>query len=452
MIYTPRPYNLAASDHLTRRSEAALFTGMGLGKTASTLHAVDRLFREGESSGVLVVAPLRVANLTWPAEVEKWDDFSYMRVANLRTREGKEHLRKRDAHLYTCNYEMLPAVSNIENPPWDTVVFDELTRAKGHNSKRINEYRKEAYKLARRWGLTGTPAPNSYMELFAQIRLLDEGKRLGRSFHAFRNCWFRPTDFMEYNWEARPGAVEEILERISDLALVQRSSDFSDVADMILEEHEVPLPPDARKAYDQMERDLLLQLKESTVLAPNAAVLAGKLLQMTGGAVYDLEKRVHLIHDAKIEATKKLCKKLNPEPVLIACNYQHEQDRLSKAIPGATRFDSATTPKAQADLLARWNAGKIPALVLHPRSGGHGLNMQEGGRHVLWYSLPYSREEYDQLNARLHRSGQKDEVIIHHLVSPGTIDDAVAETLKTRGEDQRALLAVLHNLQKLRSS
>lgn len=451
MIFAPRPYQQAASDHLVTRTEAALFTGMGLGKTASTLHAFDRLLREGEARGMLVVAPLRVANLTWPAEVEKWESFQYMRVANLRTRAAKAQVRDGSAHIYTCNYEMLPAVAEIKNPPWDIVVFDELTKAKNHASKRINAFRPAAYKLARRWGLTGTPTPNSHLELFAQIRLLDQGSRLGRSFHSFRSCWFAPTDYMEYNWEPRPGAVEEILAKIEDLALVQRTSDYLDVADMTREEVEVALPPEARADYDRMERDLLLLLKEGTVLAPNAAVLAGKLLQMTGGAVYDLEKKVHVVHTAKIEATKKLCKALSPECVIVACNYQHEQERLAAAIPGAVRFDSATTPKAQEDLLARWNARKIPALILHPRSGGHGLNMQDGGRHVVWYSLPYSGEEYDQLNARLHRTGQKDAVVIHHVTSPGTVDDAVAETLRNRGASQNVLLETLRNLQRLKA-
>lgn len=450
MIFTPKPYQQEAIDFLCPREEAALFAGMGLGKTAMTLAALERNIVDLDSTAALVVAPLRVCNLTWPGEIEKWENFSYLRLANLRTKEGKEALRKRSAHIYCCNWEMLPRIAaEVTNPPWDTVVFDELTRAKGHGSERVNKFRPHAYKLARRWGLTGTPVPNSYLEIFAQIRLLDQGKRLGKSFFKFQHKFFHATDYMEYYWEENKGAIDEITALISDMTLTQRLSDYSDVADMESEEIEVTMPDDAWRVYKEMEDDFISMLERGEILAPSAGVQSMKLHQILGGAVYDEEKQVHVIHNAKIEALQKLHKKLG-RPLLIACNFRHEQDRIAKALPGCRRFDEAGTPAQQRALVDDWNRGRISALVSDPRSIGHGLNLQEGGRDICWYSRCFSREIYDQFNARLHRTGQKDSVTLYHITVPGSLDDAIAESLRERDGRQRNFLAILKRLRASR--
>lgn len=447
MIFSPKPYQGAASAFLQERFEAALFSGTGLGKTGTTLHAASNLLLDGAARAFLVVAPLRVCNITWPNEVAKWENFSWMPVANLRTREGQEMLRRKSACIYLCNYEMLPKVAEYKNPPWDYVIFDELTRAKNHGSARINSFRRAAAALRGRWGLTGTPTPNSHLELFAQIRLLDGGKRLGRAFAAFQQAYFT-SDYMGYNWTPRAGAIESITGRIADMTLVQRTSDYLEAPDIISEDIEVALPQGARAKYNEMEREALLQLKEDKITAINAAVAVNKLLQMASGEVYDDEGKVHTIHSAKIEALAALRKKHPAETLLIFCNYKHEQERIAKAI-GATVFSAGLSAKRQDDLVRMWNARAISALVADPRSIGHGLNLQEGGRTVVWYSRGHSRELYDQANARLYRTGQKEQVRVLHINASRTVDDAVAETLRDREESQKTLLKILHNLNAL---
>jgi SNF2 family DNA or RNA helicase len=435
---------------------------MGLGKTSMTLEAVRRLFLDAQITGVLIVAPVRVCNLTWPDEIKKWDEFSWMKVANLRTAGGWQMLLDRSAHVYLINYEMLPKfMKNYLHGrrglfAFDLIVFDELTKAKNPDSKRIKMLREYIHKVPRRWGLTGTPNPNSLLELFAQVRLLDDGQRLGKSFAQFRDCYFTATDYHGYNLQINPGAAETIYTRISDLALVLRSSDYLDIPDTILEDIEVPIPADAREHYEELEQELLVHLAEHgvDVVAPNAAVLAGKLLQITGGAVYvedivdeTVTRKTIEIHDAKLVALERLLKRVD-EPCLVVCNYRHERERILARIRGGVSF---TGSRDEADLLKRWNAGSIKCLVADPRSIGHGLNMQAGGRVVIWYSLNWSRELYDQTNARLARRGQDKVPLIYRLLAPGTMDDAVAETLRTRLEGQSALLQALVNLQKLKN-
>lgn len=449
--FAPAPYQSLAIDHMLDHPRAALFMGLGLGKTSSTLEAVCRARVLGLFDAALVVAPLRVCNLTWPAEVEKWG-FD-LRVANLRTQAGWDALLRGKADLYLINYEAIPKLVEqyLDVAPrvaFQSVVFDELTRAKSHNSKRINMLRRRLDKVPTRWGLTGTPTPNSYMELFAQIRLLDDGERLGKSFDLFRRTYFRPTDYMEYNWEPLPGAKDAIQQRIADMALTLRTSDYLDIPDMAEEDVEMGMPDDARKVYQVAEKEMLVRLAKGDLPIANAAVLAGKLLQMTGGAVYDDQRSVNVLHDAKIKALGGL---LDDGPVLVACNYVHERARIKAAYPQAVDFADAKSSAAQTALAERWNAGKVPLLMADPRSIGHGLNLQNGGHRVIWFSPTWSRELYDQMNARLFRRGQANAVRVYRIICPGTIDDAVVETLRNRGDDQQALLAALKNLQTLRT-
>ena len=436
--------------HLLKTPQAALFMGMGLGKTLTCLTAIAELMDSLSCKGALVVAPLRVANLTWPHEVARW--YPWMRVANLRTPEGWNDLLNKRAHIYVINYENLQNLrerylERTADYAFDTIIFDELTRCKNHGSKRINAIRPFLPRLARRWGLTGTPNPNSYLELFAQFRVLDDGARLGRAFTTFRDCYFSG-DYMGYNWTLRPGCDKQILERIADITCTLKSSDWLDIPDTITEDVECSLG-DASTHYKKLEKELLLQFSTGEVEAPTAAVLVNKLLQMTGGAVYDTERQVQHLHDSKLKALQGLVKKLK-EPVLIACNFRHEQDRIASGIHGCVRFDSATTPKAQDELIRKWNTGAIPAMVADPRSIGHGLNLQDGGRVTIWFSPTWSRELYDQFNARTARRGQEKPPLVFHLLCPGTVDDAVMETLRQRGKDQHAALDVLKNLQDIR--
>ena len=435
MKLTLEPYQQVMRDHLLAHDRAYACVGLGLGKTATTLSALNTLFQDGEIESVLIVAPKRVARMTWPNELAKWDEFRWMKIEHLTGREpsGK-------AQIYLINYDRLGQLSDLSF--CDVVVFDEITKAKNPQSKRINAIR-PLFRHHRRWGLTGTPRPNSLMELFGQVRLLDDGKRLGRAFTAFRDQHFYPTDYMRYNWAPKAGAENQVYAKISDITLTLRSSDYLPVPDAILEDVELALPPAAQDAYDELEREFLVLTKDGEVVARNAAVLAGKLHQMAGGIVYNDDQTLSPLHNVKIGALAGIAGELK-EPVLVACNYVHERERVVAAIPGA--IDAA---KFKGDIEKAWNSKKIPMLVADPRSLGHGLNLQEGGRTVIWYSPTWSRELYDQFNARVARKGQGQQPLIYRILAKGTIDEAIVETLRERGDAQNAMLRVMSNYRKL---
>ena len=435
MNFRPEPYQQRMIDFMVDHERAAMFVSPGLGKTAATLEALRRLMADGAVQSALVVAPLRVARLTWPNEIAKWDEFRWMKIEHL---QGQKPSGK--AHIYLINYERL---QNLENLAFcQAVVFDELTRAKNHQSKHIKHLAK-LFGEQRRIGLTGTPRPNSLLELFAQIRLLDDGTRLGRSFDNFKRNWFIPTDYMEYNWVPREGTEEAVYRKIEDLQLTLRASDYSDVADTVVEDIEVPLPPEAQSAYKELEKQLLIRVREGDVVAVNAAVLVNKLLQITGGSAYTDEREVAYLHGAKIEALKKILKDTR-ENVIVACNYIHERERICR------ETGAVNASEFRGDIEQAWNSGQIRVLAADPRSLGHGLNLQKGGRTIVWFSPTWSRELYDQFNARVARKGQTEQPLIHRLICPGTIDDAVVETLRQRGDSQTEMLAILHNLQSMR--
>jgi SNF2 family DNA or RNA helicase len=415
-------------DFMLQHERAAQFVSMGLGKTAATLQAIQELMADGACRQALVVAPLRVARLTWPNEIRKWDNF-----------HGLER------NITFINYESLHKTPRSLGA-FDLVVFDELTRAKNPRSKRIESLRPRLHPAMRRWGLTGTPRPNSLLELFAQVRLLDDGQRLGRSFSHFQQTWFT-SDYMGYNWTPRDGAEAAIYEKIKDLTITLRAEDYSDVPDTLVEDVEVPLPESARGVYDELEQELLAYVEEREVVAVNAAVLVNKLLQVCGGAIYDAERTVLPVHDAKLKALGGVLKALGGERAIVFCNFIHERERICAATPGAV-----DASKFVGDIEDAWNSGRIRYLVADPRSMGHGLNLQGGGRNIVWFSPTHSRELYDQANARVARKGQLGVPRIYRLLCPGTIDDAVVETLRERGDAQGEMLSILSNYQQLRAA
>jgi SNF2 family DNA or RNA helicase len=453
MIFNPLPQQHLIREFLLPRARAGVFAGIGLSKTASTLWAFNTLHQLGESKAMLVVAPMRVANLTWPNEIEKWQFSQGLRYERLRE-NGDMPSGKAD--IYLTSYErLLKRVKKgddwVSVPRYpdlsfcDTVVFDELTRAKNPSSDQINSFR-PALKNQRRWGLTGTPRPNSLLELFAQVRLLDDGKRLGPSYDQFKKIWFEPEDWNEYKWNPKPDAERRIYERIHDLVITLKSSDYLDIPDTIVEDIEVALPQAAHGIYKQLERELMILLQGKEVVAVNAAVLVNKLLQICGGAIYATddagERSVIDIHQSKIVALKRLLLDLK-EPALIACNYIHERERICRAIP-----DAVDASKFKGDIEDAWNSGRIKYLVADPRSLGHGLNLQEGGRNTVWFSPCWSRELFDQLNGRLARKGQEKVPRIYRILCPGTMDDAVVESLRERGDAQTEMMTVLTNFRK----
>jgi SNF2 family DNA or RNA helicase len=454
MKFVREPYQDLMHDHLVNRERAALFCGIGLGKTASTLSAFRTLVDEGAAKACLIVAPMRVANLTWPNEIRKWDQFREFKVERLRDVGDKPSGK---AQIYLTNYERLLKTEQRLGPggsvcseSWprlanlsfcDTIIFDELTRAKNPKSEQINALR-PFLQNHRRWGLTGTPRPNSILELFAQIRLLDDGQRLGYSFAAFQSAFFTPEGWSEYKYLPKEGVEEKIYRKIHDLALTLKSSDYLDIPDTVVEDIEVLLPKAAHGIYRELERELMVLIEDKEIVAINAAVLVNKLLQVCSGAIYSTQneqRTVVQVHDGKLTALQRLLVDTG-EPALIACNFIHERDRIVASLPGAV-----DAHQFKGDIEDAWNSGKIRYLVADPRGLGHGLNLQQGGRDVVWFSPCWSRELYDQFNGRVARKGQDRVPRIFRLVSPGTIDDVVVESLRERGDAQSEMMTVLTN-------
>lgn len=446
--FKPFAYQPAMIDHLVNNPQAALFVPPGKGKTVVTLTALDRLAVCGDFKGALIVAPVRVCSITWPAQVERWAHTNWMRVAHLRTPAGMQAWLDGTADIYLINSELLPARLQLMFParskhcPVDTLVIDELSLAKNHSSKRFNALRKVIHRFTRRWGLTGTPVPNNYLDLFAQVRLLDDGARLGKAYTSYRDRWFYPADYMGYTYKLHSASAKrEIDETLADLALVIIGDD-SDLPASSTVDVPVALPAEARKQYRTLQKEMLAAIADGEITAPSAATLCNKLLQLTSGAVYDEERKVLPVHDAKLDALRVLLDKHAGEPVLVLCAFKHESSRILAGCPRAAVFDERR--------LKEWQAGEIPVWVADPRSLSHGIDgMQVSCRIAIWASLTYSHETYTQTNARIVRTGQASESIIYRLVCPGTIDDAVAEALRTKSDTESGMMNAVHALQRM---
>ena len=446
MKFVPFHYQPRMIEHVRERTESALFCSPSMGKTVVILDVISDWLLNGHSKGVLIVAPIRVCSITWPNQIRQWDHSSWMRVAHLRTKEGLQAWKNGSADVYLINPEQLqklvPLMFTKKNIPADTIIIDELSQAKNPTSKRFNALRTYLPLFKRRCGLTGTPVPNNYLDLFAQIRMLDDGKRLGKSFHQYRQQHFE-SDYMGFKFTIRPGSKEIIDQKISDLALVMLGDDYLDIPTCSTEDIEVALPAEAKAAYKTLEKELLLELEKSDVVALSAAALANKLLQMTSGAVYAEDKSVvHEIHTAKIDALKKLRKKHGNEPMLVLVGYKHESARVLKAISGSRMFDEKD--------LGEWQRGEIHTWVADPRSLSHGIDgIQKGGRIAVWVTQPWSSEIVIQTNARLVRTGQSSETLIYRLLCSGTIDDAVVEALREKSDTQSGMFKALKALQNM---
>lgn len=435
--------------------DALVFVGMGIGKSAACLARLSDLFLNSEAVAALVVAPLRVANLTWPMEIKQWEQFRWMRVANLRTEGGQRAFLYGSAHIYTINYEGLNTLVNLVERrggtiPYDVVIFDELTRAKNPSSKRINRYRRKVPRAERHWGLTGTPMPNSWMDLFSQVRLIDNGQRLGNNFLEFKRTYFYGSEESFTPWKEKQQTTTILEEKLSDITVTLKSSDWLDIPDTVIEDVEIDLPPDLRKRYVTLEEELVIELRKDKIInVTSAAALVTKLLQFTSGHMYDEFREVHPIHNLKFDALKKIAKK-EKQPLFVACIFQHEQARIRSQFPQAKFFTDAKSIRDQEKLIKDWNAGKIQMLVAHPASVGHGLNLQYGSSILVFITLTYSREFYEQMIARLARRGQESITKVYRLMIPGTADDAVAEALAFKAENEARLISALQMLESYR--
>ena len=464
-IFKPKPNQVAAIKHGIEHPLCAWFVEMGLGKTAARLAVWDHLFCDGQLKGVLLVAPLRVAVLTWPDEIEKWANFRWMKIANLRTKEGQQAWRDGAADIYAINYESLPKFSNTflkgkraSELPINEIFLDESDYIKNPTGKRIEGLRQYGRPKVKRCGIqTGTPISNNRLDLFAQIRFLDRGEAwktpdnaTGMGFGPWRGQYFTTenprSDYPKF--VLRSDSAEILEQKIAHMALVQLAKDHRTWEGPQTIDVPVILPTEARKIYKKVERELLETLEGGfEIMAPCAAALVTKLLQITSGAVYaqqgeDESTRAPItLHTAKVDALRILHNDHGGRPMLVACQYIHERNRIIQAIPGAEEF--------RIDRMAAWNRGEIPMMVAHPKSIGHGLNLQKGGNLLCWFTLSYSRGLYDQFIARLARQGQSRRTKVFRLLCPGSIDDAVAGALRSKNEDQSAFLQTLKNIKRL---
>lgn len=440
MKYSPHNYQTYATDFIVGHPEAAVFLDMGLGKSVITLTALLGLCLDRfEITKVLVIAPLRVARDTWTAELQKWDHlkcFTYATVIGS-VSEREAALRKK-AHIYLINRENVSWLIEESGFPFDfdMIVIDELSSFKSYQAKRFRSLLRVRPTVKRIVGLTGTPAGNGLTDLWAEFRILDLGKRLGRFITHYRNRYFLPdkrNGMTVYSYKPLPGAEDAIYRQISDITVSMKAVDHLDMPECIFNDVTVSLSEEERQKYDTLRNDLILSLGEDEIDASNAASLSSKLSQMANGAVYGEDKTVHRIHDRKLDALEDLIEAANGKPVLVAYWYRHDLERIR------ARF-CVREIRTSADI-SDWNAGKIPVAVIHPASAGHGLNLQAGGSTLIWFGLTWSLELYLQTNARLWRQGQTAKtVVIHRIVAEGTVDELMLKALDRKEQSQNSLI------------
>ena len=452
MRYDPRPHQKIAADFLRTHKRAGLFLDMGLGKTVVSLTYVKELLDDFAVDKVLVIAPLRVAQDTWSRESEKWDHLTDVHISRvLGTRAQRVAALEARADVYVINRENVQWLVEYLGTRWpfDMVIIDELSSFKSSGSKRWRCL-KRVIKLSHYVvGLTGTPAPNGYIDLWPEIFLLDGGERLGRTLGEFRTRYFNPgahKGHIVYEWKLKPGAKDAIDRTLSDLCLSMSKEDWLSLPPVINNTVVVRMSPEERKTYAHLRDTQVLPLLagelsdmrdfDSAVVGTTAATLSGKLLQLANGAVYDDRGTVFHVHDRKLDALEDIRAEAQGQPLLVFYSYKHDMDRIRERFPDAVKMEDS-------DTISRWNRGEIPMLLCHPASAGHGLNLQEGGHIIVWFGLPWSLELYQQANARLNRMGQGQSVIVHHIVCEGTLDEKVMTALARKDATQKGLLDAL---------
>lgn len=439
MKYSPHDYQKYATKFIMEHPVSAVLLEMGLGKSVISLTAINDLMLDYfDVSRTLVIAPLRVANSTWPDEIKKWDHLKHLNYSVVIGSE-KERLDalKKPAHIYLINRENVDWLITKSGISWkfDMVVIDELSSFKSYQAKRFKSLLKVRPKIKRIVGLTGTPSSNGLMDLWAEFRLLDMGERLGRYITYYRQNFFVPdkrNQQMIFSYKPKDGSEKMIYSLISDITISMKSKDFLKMPECVMNEVVVSLSDKEQKLYDSLKQDMVLSLEENEIDAINAAALSNKLLQMSNGAVYNDDKESLHIHDRKLDALEDLIEGANGKPVLVAYWFKHDLEKIKD------RFDVREIKSAKD--ISDWNKGKIPVALIHPASAGHGLNLQAGGSTLIWFGLTWSLELYQQTNARLYRQGQDSTVVIHHILTKGTIDEDVMKALKSKKKIQDALI------------
>jgi SNF2 family DNA or RNA helicase len=443
--FKAHPYQIYAINQILDKPKCALILDMGLGKTISTLSAINELmYNRFDITRVLVIAPLRVAETTWPEEISKWDSVKHLKYSIiLGTAAERERALKADADIYLINREntmwLIQKCIEAKKWPFDMLVIDESSSFKNHQSKRFKALRKVAAITKRVVLLTGTPSPNGLMDLWSQFYLLDQGQRLGRTITEYRNTFFNPgrrNQQVIFDYKPKPGAEEEIYRRISDIATSMKAKDYIQMPDRIDNSIKVKLPKAIQKQYDELERDLVLELEsEEVVTAGSKAAVRNKLLQFANGAVYGEDNKVVHIHDLKLDALEEIIEVSQGQSIMVFYWFKHDLSRLLDRFAKLHPVVYETTEDKR-----RWDAGEIQLLFAHPASMGHGLNLQDGGNIIVWFGLTWNLELYLQAIARLYRQGQKKTVIVNHIIAEGTVDEDVLRSLEAKDVDEDKLI------------
>ena len=430
-------YQKYGVDFIVEHPVAGLLLDLGLGKTVTTLTAIDELmFDRFEISKVLIIAPLRVAQTTWSDELRKWSHLENLRISKvLGSAAEREAALAAEAEIYIINRENVDWLVSNHTFDFDMIVIDELSSFKSYQSKRFRALRKVRPLVKRVVGLTGTPTPNGLMDLWAEINILDMGERLGRFITRYREAYFKPdkrNGMVVFSYKPLPDAEKLIYEKISDICISMKAVDFLKMPERIDNVVTVEMNETESKLYEKLSDEMLLPFADGDIDAVNAAALSNKLLQIANGAVYDENGKVRKIHDRKLDALEDLIEASVGKPLLVFYNFKHDKDRIAK------RFQVREIQTEQD--IRDWNSSKIPVAVAHPASCGHGLNLQSGGSTVVWFGLNWSLELYQQANARLYRQGQENTVVIHHIVTKGTIDENVMRALEHKDRGQASLI------------
>lgn len=447
-VFVPHKYQVRAENHVMDNMVSALFLDMGLGKTVISLNAISKLQDNARTGAALVVAPLRVATLTWPEEAKVWTQTKHLRIQPV-VGSLKKRLKAlaKPADIYTINYEnfvwlMQDWLTEQERNPFDIIIFDESSKMKSAKARRFKVAKAHIKKFKRRVILSGTPAPQSYEDLWSQFYLLDEGKRLGEYVTHFRDRYFRQIDRFGWKRVIKPGAQRTIERKIADLTLCLLAEDYLKMPKLIVNQVPVVIPPKAMVIYKKLEKEMFTKIENAEVEVFNAAALTNKCRQLSAGFGYDDKKVAHFLHKAKTDTLADIIDDAQGTPVLVAYQFKGEAEAFRKRWPKAPIVGSGFKGDLRKTIRA-WNAGKIPVMFMHPQSLGHGINLQHGGHTLVWTTLPWSLEAYQQTVKRLHRQGQTKAVIVHHLLARDTVDAAVAAAVRGKAKGQDQLLAVL---------
>ena len=452
--FKPHQYQQHAIDFVLRRLfverelGAGLFLDPGLGKTGCTLSVLHTMQQLGDLRRALIVAPIRVCRNVWPAEVRKWG-FNLGCSLIHGTPTQRERCLQANHPIHLINPEgvdwLVRQAKNFDRTKYCTLILDESTKFKNFTAKRTKALRSLLPAINRRIILTGTPSPNSFADLFSQIFILDDGRALGRTLGDFRREYCRPPTFRQRSWEFRGDRRAALEEAIKDMVLRLDAADHLDLPGIHTNDVWVHLPANARRHYDEIEKTLLTELDSGqTLTASSAGAVYAKCKQIANGGGYDSDGESVCVHDAKAEAIADLVEELGGKPVLVAYQYRHDLERLRATLGSVPAIAGGTPPRETDDLLDRWNRGEIPVLCAQPLAMSHGLNMQAGGcNHIIWMGLTDSLETYDQFNARVYRQGVQGRVIIHRILTAGTVDEVIAERLSGKSEDQKSLLESL---------